>query len=237
MAQTITRLRPSALQDTLHHGPHHTLITQSKAKQRSLLLSAAGRSCDGQVDGEGGRLPSWDGQQLRHHSQVCPDPTSLSHDRPVPPLALRPRHLNDQGTNSDHYHQPRNRPNSTLFKLRNRHPIQRPHKALTASIFPSTPSPKSTLHSTSHRPYHHSSTLGQLKQRNSPLAMSSPSHSVPRAEGGAPPVQDQHRTYKRTMNLIYPNDEREYIPIADHGLIGNLRTAALVGLDGGSAYQ
>uniref|UniRef100_A0A8H7XN78 Glycoside hydrolase family 15 protein n=1 Tax=Psilocybe cubensis TaxID=181762 RepID=A0A8H7XN78_PSICU len=34
------------------------------------------------------------------------------------------------------------------------------------------------------------------------------------------------------MNLINPRDEREYIPIADHGLIGNLRTAALVSVDG-----
>ncbi|KAJ2920788.1 hypothetical protein H1R20_g16305, partial [Candolleomyces eurysporus] len=42
----------------------------------------------------------------------------------------------------------------------------------------------------------------------------------------------QTRTYKRTMNLIHPTDERDYIPIADHGLIGNLRTAALVSLDG-----
>lgn len=34
------------------------------------------------------------------------------------------------------------------------------------------------------------------------------------------------------MNLTHPSDERDYIPIADHGLIGNLRTAALVSLDG-----
>ncbi|KAJ2918764.1 hypothetical protein MD484_g1664, partial [Candolleomyces efflorescens] len=47
--------------------------------------------------------------------------------------------------------------------------------------------------------------------------------------GGA---SQQTRKYKRTMNLIHPNDERDYIPIADHGLIGNLRTAALVSLDG-----
>ncbi|PPQ68532.1 hypothetical protein CVT25_005454 [Psilocybe cyanescens] len=42
----------------------------------------------------------------------------------------------------------------------------------------------------------------------------------------------QKRSYKRVMNLINPRDEREYIPIADHGLIGNLRTAALVSVDG-----
>ncbi|KIM36509.1 glycoside hydrolase family 15 protein [Hebeloma cylindrosporum] len=42
----------------------------------------------------------------------------------------------------------------------------------------------------------------------------------------------QHRSYKRVMNLINPRDERLYIPIADHGLIGNLRTAALVSMDG-----
>ncbi|KAG2069236.1 glycoside hydrolase family 15 protein [Suillus decipiens] len=34
------------------------------------------------------------------------------------------------------------------------------------------------------------------------------------------------------MNLQNPGDERDYVPIADHGLIGNLRTAALVSLDG-----
>jgi len=34
------------------------------------------------------------------------------------------------------------------------------------------------------------------------------------------------------MNIINPKDERDYIPLADHGLIGNLRTAALVSLDG-----
>lgn len=34
------------------------------------------------------------------------------------------------------------------------------------------------------------------------------------------------------MGLTHPTDERDYIPIADHGLIGNLRTAALVSLDG-----
>ncbi|KIJ96968.1 glycoside hydrolase family 15 protein [Laccaria amethystina LaAM-08-1] len=34
------------------------------------------------------------------------------------------------------------------------------------------------------------------------------------------------------MNIISPGDDRDYIPIADHGLIGNLRTAALVSLDG-----
>ncbi|KAF9476199.1 glycoside hydrolase family 15 protein [Pholiota conissans] len=39
-------------------------------------------------------------------------------------------------------------------------------------------------------------------------------------------------SYKRIMNLVNPRDERGYIPIADHGLIGNLRTAALVSIDG-----
>ncbi|KAI9463813.1 glycoside hydrolase family 15 protein [Boletus coccyginus] len=34
------------------------------------------------------------------------------------------------------------------------------------------------------------------------------------------------------MNVQTPTLERDYIPIADHGLIGNLRTAALVSLDG-----
>ncbi|TEB27330.1 Six-hairpin glycosidase [Coprinellus micaceus] len=34
------------------------------------------------------------------------------------------------------------------------------------------------------------------------------------------------------MGQTHPTDERDYIPIADHGLIGNLRTAALVSLDG-----
>lgn len=34
------------------------------------------------------------------------------------------------------------------------------------------------------------------------------------------------------MNVQYPTKERGYIPISDHGLIGNLRTAALVSLDG-----
>ncbi|KAG2130783.1 glycoside hydrolase family 15 protein [Suillus bovinus] len=34
------------------------------------------------------------------------------------------------------------------------------------------------------------------------------------------------------MNIQNPSTERDYIPIADHGLIGNLRTAALVSLDG-----
>ncbi|KAG9312460.1 glycoside hydrolase family 15 protein [Chiua virens] len=35
-----------------------------------------------------------------------------------------------------------------------------------------------------------------------------------------------------TMNFHEPMPERDYIPIADHGLIGNLRTAALISLDG-----
>ncbi|KAG1769304.1 glycoside hydrolase family 15 protein [Suillus placidus] len=34
------------------------------------------------------------------------------------------------------------------------------------------------------------------------------------------------------MNVQNPSAERDYIPIADHGLIGNLRTAALVSIDG-----
>ncbi|KAF8187701.1 glycoside hydrolase family 15 protein [Pholiota molesta] len=34
------------------------------------------------------------------------------------------------------------------------------------------------------------------------------------------------------MNLVNPRDERGYLPIADHGLIGNLRTAALISVDG-----
>ncbi|KAF8621287.1 hypothetical protein AX15_007886 [Amanita polypyramis BW_CC] len=34
------------------------------------------------------------------------------------------------------------------------------------------------------------------------------------------------------MNVYNPHEERDYIPIADHGLIGNLRTAALISLDG-----
>ncbi|KAH7908229.1 glycoside hydrolase family 15 protein [Hygrophoropsis aurantiaca] len=34
------------------------------------------------------------------------------------------------------------------------------------------------------------------------------------------------------MNAQNPTAERDYIPIADHGLIGNLRTAALVSVDG-----
>jgi GH15 family glucan-1,4-alpha-glucosidase len=34
------------------------------------------------------------------------------------------------------------------------------------------------------------------------------------------------------MNVHQPTSDRGYIPIADHGLIGNLRTAALVSLDG-----
>ncbi|KAF8875654.1 glycoside hydrolase family 15 protein [Infundibulicybe gibba] len=34
------------------------------------------------------------------------------------------------------------------------------------------------------------------------------------------------------MNIRHPQKDRDYIPIADHGLIGNLRTAALVSLDG-----
>ncbi|TCD66045.1 hypothetical protein EIP91_001901 [Steccherinum ochraceum] len=34
------------------------------------------------------------------------------------------------------------------------------------------------------------------------------------------------------MNLHEPKGERGYIPISDHGLIGNLRTAALVSIDG-----
>ncbi|KAJ3524635.1 hypothetical protein NMY22_g10912 [Coprinellus aureogranulatus] len=49
---------------------------------------------------------------------------------------------------------------------------------------------------------------------------------------GKPHPPSQHRGYKRTMGLTHPTDERDYIPIADHGLIGNLRTAALVSLDG-----
>ncbi|KAF8184216.1 glycoside hydrolase family 15 protein [Pholiota molesta] len=39
-------------------------------------------------------------------------------------------------------------------------------------------------------------------------------------------------SYKRVMNLVNPRDERGYLPIADHGLIGNLRTAALISVDG-----
>ncbi|EAU80931.2 glycosyl hydrolase [Coprinopsis cinerea okayama7 len=44
--------------------------------------------------------------------------------------------------------------------------------------------------------------------------------------------EQQTRAYRRTMNQIHPTDERDYIPIADHALIGNLRTAALISLDG-----
>ncbi|KAF6749414.1 glycoside hydrolase family 15 protein [Ephemerocybe angulata] len=46
------------------------------------------------------------------------------------------------------------------------------------------------------------------------------------AERSDPPRTDsQARQY-------HPSDERDYIPLGDHGLIGNLRTAALVSLDG-----
>ncbi|CDO72280.1 Glycoside Hydrolase Family 15 protein [Trametes cinnabarina] len=34
------------------------------------------------------------------------------------------------------------------------------------------------------------------------------------------------------MNVTHPEKDRGYIPIADHGLIGNLRTAALISTDG-----
>ncbi|KAL0960423.1 hypothetical protein HGRIS_005466 [Hohenbuehelia grisea] len=34
------------------------------------------------------------------------------------------------------------------------------------------------------------------------------------------------------MNTHNPQEERDYVAIADHGLIGNLRTAALVSIDG-----
>jgi GH15 family glucan-1,4-alpha-glucosidase len=34
------------------------------------------------------------------------------------------------------------------------------------------------------------------------------------------------------MNVYRPGEDRDYIPIADHALIGNLRTAALISLDG-----
>ncbi|CAL1713826.1 unnamed protein product [Somion occarium] len=34
------------------------------------------------------------------------------------------------------------------------------------------------------------------------------------------------------FNVCQPADERGYLPIADHGLIGNLRTAALISIDG-----
>ncbi|KAK2464595.1 hypothetical protein APHAL10511_003384 [Amanita phalloides] len=34
------------------------------------------------------------------------------------------------------------------------------------------------------------------------------------------------------MNIYNPLEDRDYIPIADHALIGNLRTAALISLDG-----
>ncbi|KIJ08003.1 glycoside hydrolase family 15 protein, partial [Paxillus involutus ATCC 200175] len=34
------------------------------------------------------------------------------------------------------------------------------------------------------------------------------------------------------MNVQNPTAERDYIPISDHGLIGNLRTAALISIDG-----
>ncbi|KAF8662097.1 hypothetical protein AX16_001207 [Volvariella volvacea WC 439] len=34
------------------------------------------------------------------------------------------------------------------------------------------------------------------------------------------------------LNVRHPQEDRDYMPIADHGLIGNLRTAALVSLDG-----
>ncbi|KAF8148253.1 glycoside hydrolase family 15 protein [Crassisporium funariophilum] len=57
-------------------------------------------------------------------------------------------------------------------------------------------------------------------------------HGVLRVFNSFSIISLQTRSYKRTMNLINPRDERDYIPIADHGLIGNLRTAALVSLDG-----
>ncbi|KAF8837548.1 glycoside hydrolase family 15 protein [Paxillus ammoniavirescens] len=37
------------------------------------------------------------------------------------------------------------------------------------------------------------------------------------------------------MNVQNPTPERDYIPISDHGLIGNLRTAALISIDGSVA--
>ncbi|XP_006457663.1 hypothetical protein AGABI2DRAFT_181791 [Agaricus bisporus var. bisporus H97] len=39
-------------------------------------------------------------------------------------------------------------------------------------------------------------------------------------------------TQRRTVSFYEPTMERGYLPIADHALIGNLRTAALVSLDG-----
>jgi hypothetical protein len=39
------------------------------------------------------------------------------------------------------------------------------------------------------------------------------------------------------MNTYQLNPERGYIPISDHALIGNLRTAALVSLDGSSEFK
>ena len=33
-----------------------------------------------------------------------------------------------------------------------------------------------------------------------------------------PPFTLSKRAYKRTMNVISPGDDRDYIPIADHGL-------------------
>ncbi|KAF5315037.1 hypothetical protein D9619_007479 [Psilocybe cf. subviscida] len=59
---------------------------------------------------------------------------------------------------------------------------------------------------------------------SSPLSTSSPT--------SRPFSTTRLTRFQRRMNLINPRDERGYIPIADHGLIGNLRTAALVSIDG-----
>ncbi|KAL1722983.1 glycoside hydrolase family 15 protein [Schizophyllum commune] len=46
-----------------------------------------------------------------------------------------------------------------------------------------------------------------------------------------PPVVSFMSAYHR-MNVLHPSPDRDYIPISDHALIGNLRTAALISIDG-----
>jgi hypothetical protein len=175
------------------------------------------------------------GQQQRHYTTSDPDGTSS----PLLGLCYQDRYNHHHHQRLSTVSRSQRRSLSSAHHLSssrldpNRPPDREPLKGLRSST---TAAPFAFhLNRYHHHRSHHSHHSCfppplTLTRNNVALLMASQTSS-----GLDPGSQQQTRKYKRTMNLIHPNDERDYIPIADHGLIGNLRTAALVSLDGSSA--